>query len=355
MNALAPTNQSQRPSSFLSYAAKFQHPAQGQASPRLSFIMPTYNRAHCISAAIKSALAESHEDEIVVVDDQSTDNTRRLLERQFAREPVVYVRPPRKAGATGARNYGLEHATGDVFVFLDSDDEILEGGANHIREFFRTHPGIDIHFGPTVSKSTGQVATTTLARDRAVRFDEFLAAAYIGEFLPSCRAHLFRTAGFRFPDDLNGFEGILWASLMRAGHDAYYDVRPVRLYDDTGCDRLCSPDRLARDVLRLARGYEAYLTQFGADLCRLNPKSYALSALKYAAYARATKPGSDLRAQFRRWQLPMPFGARVLAWAPAQLLTLANSARLGLRRARTARAATRALVSRRALPSQVAA
>jgi glycosyltransferase involved in cell wall biosynthesis len=316
---------------------------------KLSFIIPTHNRAHCIGAAIRSVLTQSCSDEILVVDDHSTDGTAGLLQRDFSDSPVFTVRPPQRSGATGAKNCGVKHASGDVFVFLDSDDEMLPGGVEHIREAFHTRPSLDVHFGPVVSKATGQVSTTTLPRQRPVRFDEYLTARSIGEFLPSCRSYLFRGPGYRFPEDVNGFEGILWGSLVRAGYSAWYDVHPVRLYDDVSDDRMCSPGRLARESLRLALGYEAYLNAFGADLLRLHPEGYRSTALKYAAYAAST--GYDATSPFRRNGLPMPVLARALGHAPRSVITLGNQLRLGLRSARAGKRAARAAVANLLVPA----
>lgn len=87
----------------------------------VSVIIPTYNRAHLISRAIRSAVANLVPgDEILVVDDASTDNTAEVVARCSG--PVRYLRTAH-GGAGAARNRGLEAARGDLVAFLDSDDE----------------------------------------------------------------------------------------------------------------------------------------------------------------------------------------------------------------------------------------
>jgi glycosyltransferase involved in cell wall biosynthesis len=90
------------------------------AAPRVSVIIPTYNRADLIPQAIDSVLQQTFSDfEIIVVDDGSTDDTAAAVKAYGDR--VRYVWTPN--GGTGhARNVGMQHARGRYFTFLDSDD-----------------------------------------------------------------------------------------------------------------------------------------------------------------------------------------------------------------------------------------
>lgn len=89
----------------------------------VSVIIPTYNRATFIAAAIDSALDQTcPPDEIIVVDDGSTDETPEILAAYGA--PVVVIRQT-NGGESAARNTGLRAATGDAVFFLDSDDMLL--------------------------------------------------------------------------------------------------------------------------------------------------------------------------------------------------------------------------------------
>lgn len=86
--------------------------------PKVSVIVPAFNAAGFIGAAIDSVLGQTRPaDEIVVVDDGSTDNTREIVEAL----PVKYIYQ-RNAGPSAARNTGLRHASGDFIAFLDADD-----------------------------------------------------------------------------------------------------------------------------------------------------------------------------------------------------------------------------------------
>jgi glycosyltransferase involved in cell wall biosynthesis len=89
--------------------------------PRVSVIIPTYNRSQFITEAVDSALAQTYTDrEVVVVDDGSTDDTRRVLEPY--RDRIVY-QYQENAGVSAARNTGIQMAGGEWIALLDSDDE----------------------------------------------------------------------------------------------------------------------------------------------------------------------------------------------------------------------------------------
>src|SRR5258708_14105016 len=93
-----------------------------------STIIPTYNRATFVARAIESALeqrlADDARTEVIVVDDESTDNTS-VVAAGFG-ERITYIRQSnRREGA--ARNAGAAVASGAYFAFLDSDDYWLPG------------------------------------------------------------------------------------------------------------------------------------------------------------------------------------------------------------------------------------
>lgn len=88
---------------------------------RVSCVIPTYNRAELVQRAIDSVLAQTCPvDEIVVIDDGSTDGTGEALRARYG-ERIVY-RWQANAGVSAARNAGLALARGRYIALLDSDD-----------------------------------------------------------------------------------------------------------------------------------------------------------------------------------------------------------------------------------------
>jgi len=93
--------------------------------PKVSAIIPAYNRADFLPRSIGSVLNQTFRDlELIVVDDGSTDNTKEVVE-EFSRKDnrVKYIWQPNFGGPAGPRNTGIKHATGEFIAFLDSDDE----------------------------------------------------------------------------------------------------------------------------------------------------------------------------------------------------------------------------------------
>jgi len=90
-------------------------------TPKISVIIPTYNRVAMIGRAVRSALKRIREgDEIIVVDDGSTDGTQQAR-AEFC-DCITYVTVP-NGGAGKARNKGLALTCNPLVAFLDSDDE----------------------------------------------------------------------------------------------------------------------------------------------------------------------------------------------------------------------------------------
>ena len=94
-------------------------------NPKISVIVPTYNREKYIVRAINSVLNQSYANfELIVVDDASNDNTQTVVNEINDRR-LIYHKLKENRGGSGARNYGIEMAKGEYIAFLDSDDEFL--------------------------------------------------------------------------------------------------------------------------------------------------------------------------------------------------------------------------------------
>jgi glycosyltransferase involved in cell wall biosynthesis len=100
------------------------------AGPRLSIIVNNHNYGRYLRASVESALAVTWPDrEVVVVDDGSTDDSRQVLARLTAEHPDLKVHLQPNAGQAAAMNAGFALSTGDVVMFLDSDDMLDPGVA----------------------------------------------------------------------------------------------------------------------------------------------------------------------------------------------------------------------------------
>ena len=92
-------------------------------STTVSVVIPVYNSSEYIARTIESVLAQTHKpDEIIVVDDGSTDETRQKVTQY---EPKVKYIYQTNAGTSAARNTGIKTSSSEWIAFLDADDEWL--------------------------------------------------------------------------------------------------------------------------------------------------------------------------------------------------------------------------------------
>jgi glycosyltransferase involved in cell wall biosynthesis len=119
--------------------------AAGEESARVSVVIPCYNGARFLRAAIDSALAQTHSDvEVVVVDDGSTDDSAAVAQSFGAR--VKLLSGPNR-GLSAARNKGIAASSGEFLTLLDADDVLLpECVANRVR-ILKEHPDVGLVAG----------------------------------------------------------------------------------------------------------------------------------------------------------------------------------------------------------------
>jgi len=116
---------------------------QGPGSPDISVVIPTHNREDRVIACVESVLTQSLlAREVIVVDDCSTDDTVKKLEK-FG-DNIKIIRSDGNRGPAHARNLGVEHARGEWIAFLDSDDLWECGKLERQWEFLAANPFCEI-------------------------------------------------------------------------------------------------------------------------------------------------------------------------------------------------------------------
>jgi glycosyltransferase involved in cell wall biosynthesis len=122
--------------------------------PKVSVVIPTYNRAKFIGEAIHSVLAQTFSDfELIVVDDGSTDDTAAII-KTIHDDRLIYIYQVNQ-GRSNARNHALRIAKGCYITFLDSDDLYLPDKLKLQVDYLESNP------------RTGMIYTSALCIDES--------------------------------------------------------------------------------------------------------------------------------------------------------------------------------------------
>lgn len=114
--------------------------------PKVSVIIPTYDRAQMVCEAINSVLDQTCRDfEIIVVDDGSTDGTGDVLSARYG-DQIRYLYQENQ-GRAAARNRGIDVSSGEYLIFLDSDDCLLPNALAIQTSYLDHHPSVDVVYG----------------------------------------------------------------------------------------------------------------------------------------------------------------------------------------------------------------
>ncbi|WP_026728013.1 glycosyltransferase family 2 protein [Flavobacterium denitrificans] len=115
--------------------------------PKISIVTISYNSIRCIENCIQSIVGQSYNDkEFIVIDGGSTDGTLSVIEK-YKDQIDYFVSEPDK-GISDAFNKGIKAATGDVVVFINSDDLLVENALEIFAKYY--DPAIDVYCGNVI-------------------------------------------------------------------------------------------------------------------------------------------------------------------------------------------------------------
>jgi len=212
-------------------------------------IIPLYNGARWIEQSIKSVLAQTlAPDEFIVVDDGSTDDGPRIVERLARRHPITLLRKP-NGGQSSARNFGVAHSKSALIALLDQDDAWYPHHLATLIKSFRKPHGIPLGWVYSdldeIDESGGMVNRRLLKLIPRVHLiprehpKRSLAACLSNDLFILPSASLISRAAFEavggFDESLCGYEDDdLFLRLFRAGYDNVFIDEPLsqwRIYE----------------------------------------------------------------------------------------------------------------------------
>jgi glycosyltransferase involved in cell wall biosynthesis len=141
----------------------------------ISVIIPAYNAATTLPRAVQSVLGQGLPDvEVIIVDDGSSDDPGTALGALMDAGDIHVIRQE-NAGPGAARNTGLHRAKGRMIVFLDADDELLEGSMRRRRDVLEENPDVGLVFHDIFRpEKEGDIGSPLLHNERFI--DKFRPA-----------------------------------------------------------------------------------------------------------------------------------------------------------------------------------
>lgn len=114
--------------------------------PTISIVTPVYNDAKYIENCIQSVLKQDYPYlEYIIIDGGSTDGTVQIIEKYADR--LAYFESEQDRGLTHALNKGFARASGDIFAWLNADEQYLPGTLHEVGIAFSNHLGLDFFYG----------------------------------------------------------------------------------------------------------------------------------------------------------------------------------------------------------------
>jgi len=290
--------------------------------PAVSIVIPLYNKERYVGRAVGSVLSQTFQDfEIVVVDDGSTDDGPRLVER--IADPRVRIVRQKNRGVSAARNRGVEEAAASLIAFLDADDEYKAEFLAWSLERFREKPDVGaVAFNREIvySDQTRRSAIVATENSMLIGIGEYcrlgLRASAIHPSALVVKKELLRRIG-GFPEGVKAGEDIdTWLRLIGAG-SVLFDTRLGAVYHHDADDHASStivPEKVPHFLKTLDRviantpGLTPSTLRDAAEIKNLFALTYAIHQIRFhsASEGRSTLLACDTRV-FRgeKWKWVM--------------------------------------------------
>jgi glycosyltransferase involved in cell wall biosynthesis len=253
----------------------------GTGSPRLTIVIPTVNRAGLVGRAVESALAQTYPSiEIIVSNNGSTDDTRRVLDRYAGSPRLRIVHRDVTIPATDHGNFLLDQARGELFLGLSDDDWLEPELAEKVIALYDRYPDVAfVWTGCLIHYADAPMPAAT--GPELERGADFLAAFLAGERNVCWCACVTRTADLRrigpLPPDVICGDMFYWTKIA-----AWGDVGCVAealshyvVYRDAG-----DGSAGGTPVLRWARDTQRWVRDILATCANANGSAPSMEALQ---------------------------------------------------------------------------
>ena len=143
----------------------------------VSVVITNYNKGPLVRDAVESALPQLQgNDEIIVVDDASTDGLSKTLIRKLisSNRRITFLEKNENSGCADSKNTGVRHARNELIALLDADDVLPPGALDAIRRAFQLHPEVDFVFGDYILRNIATDSSQLICCAAIVDEDQYL-------------------------------------------------------------------------------------------------------------------------------------------------------------------------------------
>ena len=165
--------------------------------PKISVIIPLYNKEKAIRNTINSVLKQTYTDfELFIIDDGSTDNSPEIAQKMAKTDHRIQYIQKENGGVSSARNYGLQQSKGEWIIFLDADDEMLSNNLETLLGLVQKYKtNIATASFRICQSTTRHVAKSRLNKEKVVK--NFILASFKYQVTFPPGATIFRRSIFK--------------------------------------------------------------------------------------------------------------------------------------------------------------
>lgn len=198
--------------------------------PKISIVVPVYNVQKYIGECLESLVNQTFKDiEIIIVDDGSPDESYKIYEEYAEKDSRIRIIKKKNAGVSEARNTGIDNATGDFLMFVDSDDWMeLDGCEILYNEYLKNKADLIVSDAYTV--------TNGVKRTNRIFKSDFATAdrEFIRHYQAACIGYGYNP----MPADKSNVSGLgspwnkLYSRKIIVDNGLRYDPYVMGIYDD---------------------------------------------------------------------------------------------------------------------------
>ncbi|MGD9723649.1 MAG: glycosyltransferase family 2 protein [Pirellulales bacterium] len=281
-------------------------------------LISNYNYAQFVGAAIDSALAQSVPfDEIIVVDDGSSDGSRDLLAKKSAEHPTVRVIAKSNGGQLSCFNEGFAASTGDIVFFLDGDDVYEPHYLERVLWVYDEEPTCDFLACGLRQFGQRELLKLRYPRDCDLGYSTALTALlteWIGaptSCLSMRRSILQKFLPLPFCEDwrTRADDCLVFASSLAGAHK-FYVAQPLVRYRVHGGNHYCRQTADAGNVYRRRLAINRLFAHLERKLCY---DVNGLAAISHREFCTIPRPTGRMLRKYLRIALrgPMPLVRRL--------------------------------------------